>query len=355
MGTAGEPRAESPEPRRGKTSSDVPAAAVKAQEGTRASARRVWSIALLAVLLLAALAFPWMFQLPYHRDLAIKVLLYGTLAQAWNILAGYCGQISLGHAVFFGTGAYASTVLQTTWGLNPWVGLVVGVVLAVALSQVIGYPCFRLRGHYFAIATIAIGEIVQTLAINWDFIGGARGLTLPFQKDSLSAFQFHTSKYPYYYIVLGLLVLCLFVSWRIERTRLGYYLRAIREDPEAAASVGIPVTRYKLIAMAVSAAFVAAGGTFYAQYVLYLDPDSVLPLSLSILACVLGVVGGVGTMWGPVVGAALLIPLSEFTRIQFGGTGRAADLVIYGALLTGVAVFQPAGLVGLINRWRGGG
>ncbi len=332
-----------------------PVAAVKAPEVTRPSLRRVWGMALVAVLLLAALAFPFVFRLPYHRDLAIKVFLYGTLAQAWNILAGYCGQISLGHAVFFGAGAYTSTVLQMTWGLNPWVGLAAGVVLAVALSQLIGYPCFRLRGHYFAIATIAIGEIVQTLAINWDFIGGARGLTLPIRKDSLLTFQFHTSKYPYYYVILALLSLCLLVSWRIERSRLGYYLRAIREDAEAAASVGIPVTRYKLIAMAVSAAFVAAGGTFYAQYVLYLDPDSVLPLSLSILVCVLGVVGGVGTMWGPIVGAALLIPLSEFTRIQFGGTGRAADLVIYGALLTGVAVFQPAGLVGLIGRWRGGG
>lgn len=355
MGTADEPRAERPESPRGKSASDVPAAAIEALEGIRASTWSAWGMTLLAVVVIAALAFPWIFRLPYHRDLAIKVLLYGMLAQAWNILAGYCGQISLGHAVFFGAGAYASTVLQMTWGMNPWVGLLAGVVLAVVLSQVIGYPCFRLRGHYFAIATIAIGEIVQTLAINWDFIGGARGLTLPLRRDSALAFQFHTSKYPYYYIVLGLLLLCLLVSWRIERTRVGFYLRAIREDPDAAASVGIPVTRYKLIAMAVSAAFVAAGGTFYAQYVLYLDPDSVLPLSLSILVCVLGVVGGVGTLWGPVVGAALLIPLSEFTRIQFGGTGRAADLVIYGALLTGVAVFQPAGIVGLIGRWRGAG
>jgi branched-chain amino acid transport system permease protein len=359
MVTSDEPRAEGRGPRIDKVSWDFPvatsepAAVVKGQEGTRASARRVLGFALLAILVIAALAFPWVFRLPYHRDLAIKVFLYAMLAQAWNILAGYCGQISLGHAVFFGTGAYTSTVLQMTLGVNPWVGLLAGVVLAVALSQVIGYPCFRLRGHYFAIATIAIGEIVQTLAINWDFIGGARGLTLSFQKDSLVAFQFHTSKYPYYYIVLGFLTLCLLVSWRIERTRLGFYLRAIREDPEAAASVGIPVTRYKLIAMAVSAAFVAAGGTFYAQYVLYLDPDSVLPLSLSILVCVLGVVGGTGTLWGPLVGAALLIPLAEFTRIQFGGTGRAADLVIYGALLTGVAVFQPAGIVGLVG-WRRG-
>ncbi|HYB72211.1 MAG TPA: branched-chain amino acid ABC transporter permease [Candidatus Sulfotelmatobacter sp.] len=318
-----------------------------------ASRRPGWGAVLLAALLGAVLVFPWVFRLPYHRDVAIKIFLYAMLAQAWNILAGYCGQISLGHAVFFGTGAYTSTVLQMRWGWNPWLGLVAGIVVAVALSQVIGYPCFRLRGHYFAIATIAIGEIVQTVGINWEFIGGARGLTMPLRKDSLLAFQFHASKYPYYYIMAGLLALCMLVSWRIERTRLGYYFRAIREDPAAAQSVGISITKYKLIAIAISAAFVAAGGTFYAQYVLYLDPDSVLPLSLSILVCLLAVVGGTGTLWGPLVGAALLIPLSEFTRIQFGGTGGAVDLLIYGALLTSVAVFQPAGLVGMVQRWRG--
>jgi len=308
------------------------------------------TLLLLGLFLVAALAVPLVARLPYHRDLVIKVLLFGMLAQAWNILAGYCGQISLGHAVFFGTGAYTSTVLQMTWGMNPWVGLLAGVVLAVALSQVIGYPCFRLRGHYFAIATIAVGEIVQTLALNWEAIGAARGLSLPIRPDSIAAFQFHRNKYPYYYIVLALLLACLAVSAWIERSRLGYYFRAIREDPEAAASVGIPVTRYKLIAMAFSAAFVAAGGTFYAQYVLFLDPESAMPLSLSILICLLAVVGGVGTLWGPLVGAEVLIPLSELTRVQFGGTGRAVDLIIYGALLTAVAVYQPAGLAGFFRR-----
>jgi len=314
--------------------------------------RLSWGAVVPGLLLLAALAFPVLFRLPYHRDVVIKLYLYAMLAQAWNILAGYCGQVSLGHAVFFGTGAYASSVLQTAWGGNPWVGLAVGVVIAVALSQVIGYPCFRLRGHYFAIATIAVGEIVHTLAINWEFIGGARGLTLPIRPDALADFQFATAKYPYYYIILSLLILCLLVSWRIERTRLGYYLRAIKEDADAAQSVGVPITKYKLIAMAVSAAFVAAGGTFYAQYVLYIDPDSVLPLNLSILICVLAVIGGVGTLWGPLVGAAVLIPLSEFTRVKFGGTGSAVDLLVYGALLTLVAVFQPTGLVGLVQRLR---
>jgi branched-chain amino acid transport system permease protein len=308
------------------------------------------TVLLLVVLAVAALALPLVARLPYHRDLVIKVLLFGMLAQAWNILAGYCGQISLGHAVFFGTGAYASTLLQMEAGLSPWLGLLGGILLAVLLSQVIGYPCFRLRGHYFAIATIAVGEIVQTLALNWEAIGAARGLTLPIRADSLAAFQFHRSKYPYYYIVLAFLLVCLGISAWIERSRLGYYFRAIREDAEAAASVGIPVTRYKLIAMAFSAAFVAAGGTFYAQYVLFLDPESAMPLSLSILICLLAVVGGVGTLWGPLLGAAVLIPLSELTRVQFGGTGRAVDLMIYGALLTAVAVYQPAGLAGLLRR-----
>ncbi|OGB95844.1 MAG: amino acid ABC transporter permease [candidate division NC10 bacterium RBG_16_65_8] len=306
----------------------------------------------LVVLAVAALVFPAIFHLPYHRDLAIKILLYATLAQAWNILAGYCGQVSLGHAVFFGTGAYTSSALQMHFGVNPWIGLVAGAGIAVALSQAIGYPCFRLRGHYFAIATIAIGEIIHTLAINWEFIGGARGLTLPLKQDSLLTFQFHGTKFIYYYIALALTVCCFLVTWHIQRSRVGYYLRAIREDTDAAQSVGIPVARYKLIAMATSAAFVSIGGSFYAQYVLYMDPDSVFPLSLSIMVCLLAVVGGVGTLWGPLVGAALMIPLSEFTRIQFGGTGSGVDLIIYGALLTIIAVFQPTGLVGLVKRWR---
>jgi branched-chain amino acid transport system permease protein len=309
-------------------------------------------VAVLIVLAAAALIFPAVFHLPYHRDLAIKILLNATLAQAWNILAGYCGQVSLGHAVFFGTGAYTSSVLQVQFGVNPWIGLVGGAAIAVVLSQAIGYPCFRLRGHYFAIATIAIGEIIHTVAINWEFIGGARGLTLPIHKDSLLAFQFHGTKFIYYYIALALMACCFLVTWRVERSRIGYYLRAIREDADAAQSVGIPVAKYKLIAMAVSAAFVSIGGSFYAQYVLYMDPDSVFPLSLSILVCLLAVVGGVGTLWGPLVGATLMIPLSEWTRIQFGGTGSGVDLIIYGGLLTIVAVFQPAGLVGLVTRWR---
>jgi branched-chain amino acid transport system permease protein len=306
---------------------------------------------LLGLGLATALAYPLAFTQPFPRHLMIMIFLYGALAVAWNLLAGYCGQISLGHAVFFGLGAYTSSLLVREAALTPWVGMLVGAAVAVAVSQVIGYPVFRLRGHYFAIATIAVGEIVQAIFINWEWTGGARGLYLPLKRpDSWLNLQFHTSKAPYYYIALGLLALALAVSARVERTRTGYRFRAVREDQDAAASLGVHVAREKLRAMALSAALTALGGAFYAQYVLYIDPESVFPLSLSILICLVAVVGGVGTLWGPVLGAAILVPLSEGTRIWLGGSGKALDLVIYGGLIMVISAVQPAGLLGLLRR-----
>ena len=316
------------------------------------AARAVLRRAALGLGLAALLLFPAVFTQPHPRHVMIMIFLYATLASAWNILAGYCGQISLGHAVFFGLGAYTSTLLtREPLTLTPWLGMVAGAAVAVLASQVIGYPVFRLRGHYFAIATIAVGEIVQTLAINWDRIGGARGLFVPIRRpDSLWHMQFHETKAAYYFIALGLLALALGVTRWIERSRRGYYFRAIREDQEAAASLGVPVAREKHWAIGASAALTALGGTFYAQYVLFIDPESVLSLGLSILICLVAVLGGVGTLWGPVLGAAVLVPLSEFTRIGLGGGGKALDLLIYGALIVVIAVFQPAGLMGLLRR-----
>ena len=310
-------------------------------------------IAAATVVGIVLLAFPLVFTNPFPRHVMITIFLYGMLAQAWNILAGYCGQISLGHAVFFGAGAYTSTVLVSQVGLSPWVGMLAGALLAAALSQAIGYPVFRLRGHYFAIATIAVGEIVQTLVINWDWVGGARGLFVPIKRpDSFRDFQFNESKQTYYYIALGLLVLSVWVVRWITRSRIGYYFRAIREDQDAAASLGIPVARYKQRAMAISAGLTALGGTFYAQYILFIDPESVLPLSLSILICLVAVLGGVGTLWGPLIGAAILVPLSEGTRVYLGGTGKAIDLLVYGALIMLISVIQPGGIMALAERGR---
>lgn len=305
----------------------------------------------LLALLAAVLVFPAVFTLPFPRHVMIMIFLYGSLAVAWNILAGYCGQISLGHAVFFGIGAYTSTLLVARAGLTPWAGMAAGAALAVVFSQAVAFPVFRLRGHYFAIATIAVGEIVQTLVINWDWAGGARGVFVPIKRpDSLWNFQFHESKALYYYVALGLLLLGLAVTRWLERSRHGYYFRAVREDQQAAASLGVNVAREKHRAIAVSAGLTALGGTFYAQYIFFIDPESVLSLSLSILICLVAVLGGVGTLWGPVVGAAVLVPLSEYTRVWLGGTGRALDVVIYGALIMVIAVLQPAGLVGLAAR-----
>ncbi|MBI4588166.1 MAG: branched-chain amino acid ABC transporter permease [Candidatus Rokubacteria bacterium] len=304
------------------------------------------------LLLLMLLAFPFAFPLPHPRHVMIMIFLYAMLAQAWNILAGYCGQISLGHAIFFGLGAYTSTVLVRQAAISPWIGMVAGAAVAVIVSQVIGFPVFRLRGHYFAIATIALGEIIQTLFINWDWAGGARGLFVPIKRpDSVLHLQFHTSKQSYYFIALGLLALAFLLTWRLERSRAGYYFRAIREDQEVAASLGINVARYKQLAMGISAGLTALGGTFYAQYILFIDPESVFPLSLSILICLVAVLGGVGTLWGPLLGAAVLVPLSEGTRILLGGGGKALDLLIYGGLIVVISVAQPGGLIALLGRW----
>jgi branched-chain amino acid transport system permease protein len=303
--------------------------------------------------LLALVLFPLVVTRPFPRHVLTMVFLYGTLATAWNLLGGYCGQISLGHAVYFGVGAYTPTLLFRHAELTPWLGMLAGAALAVAVSQVIGYPVFRLRGHYFAIATIAVGEIVQTLVINWDWAGGARGLFVPLRRpDSWLAMQFHEARAAYYYLALALLAVALLLTRIIERSRRGYYWRAIREDELAAATLGVPVAREKQWALGVSAALTALGGTFYAQYVLFIDPESVFPLSLSILICLVAVLGGVGTLWGPVVGAAVLIPLGEFTRVWLGGGGKAVHLLLYGGLIVVFAVVQPAGLVGLVRRVR---
>jgi branched-chain amino acid transport system permease protein len=281
----------------------------------------------------------------------ILVLLNALLGTAWNVLGGFAGQISLGQATFFGAGAYTSTLLFQHANVSPWVGLVAGAALAAALALAIGYPCFRLSGHYFAIATIAIGEIAGIAVTNWDFAGGAVGLVLPIEGEGLRALKFG-DKLGYYYVIAALLAVSVALAAWLKRGRAGYYWRAIREDQSAARSVGVPATRYKQLAIAISAALTAMAGTFYAQYVLFIDPPSVLPLSLSIQICLVVVLGGAGTLVGPLLGAAVLVPLSAITSVTLGGSGRSLDLVVYGALIMLIAVFEPSGLVGLARRVR---
>jgi branched-chain amino acid transport system permease protein len=311
-------------------------------------------LVVLAVAALATLFLPALVEAPSARNTAIVMLMTAQLGVAWNILGGYAGQVSLGHAVFFGCGAYTSTWLLLQFGISPWIGMVAGGLVSTALALAIGWPCFRLRGHYFAMATIAVAEIVQAVVTNWDALGGAVGLYLPVTESGFWGFVFNTSKLPYYYIALGLLVVSLLVNWAVVKSHLGYYFRAIKDEPDAARSLGVSLTRYKLIAIALSSFLTAAGGTLYAQKELYIDPGSVLPTSLSIKISLVAILGGVGTLLGPVVGAVLLTAIEEGSRTLFGGTGRGTDLIIYGVLIVGFAVFKPEGILGLVAERRGG-
>ena len=299
-----------------------------------------------------AVAAPLVVTSPAAQNTAIVMLMTAQLGVAWNILGGYAGQVSLGHAAFFGCGAYVSTYLLLQHGVTPWLGMIAGALAAAVLALLVGWPCFRLRGHYFAMATIAVGEIVQALVTNWDALGGAVGLSLPVTESGWRGMVFNTSKLPYYYLALGLLALTLLVNDAIARSYLGYYFRAIKDEPDAARSLGVSLTRYKLIAIALSSALTAAGGTLYAQKELYIDPGSVLSTALSIKVSLVAILGGVGTLLGPVVGAIVLTAIEEASRRWFGGTGRGTDIVIYGLLILGIAVFRPEGIAGVVRRAR---
>lgn len=302
-------------------------------------------------LLLLLLAFPYLFDQPFLQRTMILVLLWSVLGLAWNLIGGYAGQISLGHAIFFGLGAYTSTLMLVKWEISPWIGMFVGAAVAAVVAAIIGWPSFRLAGHYFAIATIAAGEIFAVLFRNWKWAGGAVGQYLPIIRgDRLVNFQFHQSKSGYYYIILGMLVITAVITKLVEGSRLGYYLRAIREDPDAARSLGINITRYKLYAIIISAAITAIAGTFYAQFVLYISPNTVFALIISIQMCLVAVLGGTGTLAGPIIGAAILIPMAEYTRVYLAGRGGGLHLVVYGLLIVLISIYQPGGLMALVQR-----
>ena len=299
----------------------------------------------LVVLLVLALFLPSLLENPSHQNVAILILMAAQMGVAWNIVGGYAGQVSLGQAAFYGIGAYSSTLLAAHAGLNPWLAMVAGGIIAAAISTVIGWSCFRLKGHYFAMATIAVAEIIQILFTNWEFAGGAVGLTIPMDKQGWAVFIF-SSKVPYYYIALGLLLLTLLANFLIERSYFGYYFRAIKDEPDAARSLGVNLRKYKLIAFSVSSFFTALGGSFYAQKELYIDPASVLGTGLSIKMALVSILGGMGTLFGPVLGAGVLTLIDEGTRALFGGSGRGTDLIIYAALIIAVAVYYPNGVIG---------
>jgi len=281
----------------------------------------------------------------FTLDLVFTLLLYSVLGQSWNWISGYAGNISFGHAIFFGCGAYASA-LCVTHGLSPWLAIPAGALAAAALAIATGFPTLGLRGHYFSIATIAVAALVEAFVRTSPALGKANGFELPIA-SGWGAMQF-PEKGPYVLLALALFTAVQLATIGMERSRLGYYLRALRANHAAAASVGIDERRCKLIAFAWSATMAAAAGVLYAQYTLFVDPPSTIALAISIDIALIGVVGGIGTLWGPAAGAVVYVVLAKAVALRLGGTGKGYDLVIYGAIICLIAALRPYGIVGTI-------
>jgi len=290
---------------------------------------------------------------PFGQHVLILTFLFAMCGVAWNVMGGYAGMFSFGQASFFGIGAYTSSFLLLTFRVSPWIGLAAGGIISSLLAAAIGYPCSKLRGHYFAIASIAFAEIVRIVFTNWQLVGAAEGLTIPMLKESFAHFMFHSSKLPYYYIILAFLLLAVAVCHWVSTSKMGYYFRAIKESHEVAQVLGVDVVRYRLYAIMISAFLTSMAGTFYAQYILYIDPDSVMILPISVQIVLVAMLGGASTVLGPVVGAAVLVPLSEYSRAWLGYKGTGMDMIIYGTLITVISMYQPDGVWGAItNRMR---
>ena len=307
-------------------------------------------ILLISALLLGALfILPLVVTSPALMQIFILIILYAYFTSTWNFVGGFAGVLPLGHSAFIGIGAYTSTVLFQTFGISPWLGMIVGGLLAAMMGVVIGLPTLKLRGAYFALATIAVGEGVRVLVENVKQVGplminGPSGISIKLTENSFSAFQFD-SKLPYYYIILAMLLVVLLLTYFMMNSKIGYYLAAGGEEPEAAEALGIKVSRYRLIAMAISCFLAGLGGTFYAQLMLYIYPKSILGLDLSFEIAFIALIGGRGTILGPVLGALLLRPVSELTRIYFGSMLPGLHLVIFGLILIVVMRYYPKGLV----------
>ncbi|MBM3531297.1 MAG: branched-chain amino acid ABC transporter permease [Alphaproteobacteria bacterium] len=335
-------------------------------------------VAAIAALGIALAVYPLVATLPFWRHVVIMSMLYGAMGVAWNILGGLAGQVSFGHALYFGVGAYAAAYCYKVLGLAPLVSIPIALAVSCVAAVLVGLPTFRLRGHYFVLASVFIMEGIHIVVSNWDRFGAAIGLEYPVYKakgfaDALWHGQFQ-DKLPYYYLAFLLLGLALVVFRAIQRSPFGMFLVAIREEQDAAQSLGVNVARCKLYALVASAAITTLCGTFYAQYVLYVEPSSTMSLVISLEICFIAILGGIGTLWGPVLGAFVIVPVTELLRAYLSGRialdmsaladggiaawleyyarggGGNLDILAYGLMIMLIARFQPAGVLGFLRR-----
>jgi branched-chain amino acid transport system permease protein len=307
--------------------------------------RAIW----LSVALALVIAYPLLFSTPFQQRLGALVLLYAIAASAWNIVGGYAGQVSVGHVVFFGCGAYAAMAVYHHFQLSPLIGIPVGAACAVGIAAAIGVPTLRLSGHYFSMATIAVAELARLIVINVEFLGAAVGLSGPTVPRNVFDLSF-LSALPYYYLFLAVLIITLGVTWWMANSRMGFYLRAIRDSERAARSLGAPTSRTKLYAFMLSAGFTSVAGALYAMMFGFVDPESGLGILISVKMLIMAALGGTGLLFGPLVGAAILVPLEEISNNVLGGKGAGLTFVVYGAIIVLIARFQPGGILELVNR-----
>jgi branched-chain amino acid transport system permease protein len=330
----------------------------------------------IALLLLAGLSvFPSFVASPYALHLMILLFLSTIMGQSWNIIGGYAGQYSVGHAAYFGAGAYTTMLLMQQWQIAPWFGVFAGMAVAVVVALIVGSICFRLRGPYFVLASIAVAEILRLSTMNLkELTNGAEGILAteipPFTVAGKVITDFST-KVPFYYIGLALVVLTIAVTFVVQHSKLGYYFQAIREDQDAAHSLGINLTFHKNIALIISALLTSLAGSFYAIYIGFIDPPTVLGLDISVQIVLICIIGGIGTIYGPMIGSLVLVPLSEGLRSnmiaeaifktgavsEVSGVGiflkenlAHAHALIYGVLVVIVILFMPDGVLGFVSK-----
>lgn len=285
----------------------------------------------------------------FWLNIVTYTYLFAGLAVAWNLIAGFGGQFSLGHGVFFAVGAYTTARLFMSFGLTPWLGLIPGALACAVLGPLIFLPTFRLKGSFFAIATLAFNEVAFVLSNYLESVtGGPRGLQVPFRAGVEN--MIFADRRAYALLMLVYMAITVAVAVKLRRSRLGYYLLAVREDEDSARAAGISVTRVKLIATALSAALTAVGGGLFAMYVRTIDPITLFTLpDIGVKFALLSLIGGIGTIAGPVLGAFLIVPLESWLRALFGGAGPGVHLIVLGAVMIGVALFMPRGIVGAID------
>ncbi len=301
------------------------------------------------------LVFPLLPHSSYAMATMIQFLMFSVYGMGWNTIGGYGGQVDLGKAQYVGIGAYTTAVLIVRWDVPFWVCLPIGMSLAVAWSFIIGYPLFRLKGHYFAITTIATSLVLKDVFESWSFIGAARGLKIPIKGDmpNFLFIQFRQDYYYYYIMLAFFLVALLYINW-FRHSRIGYQLRSIKDNEEVARSLGIDAHWAKIKAYAVATAFVAAVGSFHACYNFNIEPEDVMSLDLSVLIALMAMLGGAGSLFGPIIGAAILVPLKNYLGVWFGAKAglMGLDLIIYASIIMLIAAVEPRGIWGLITRLR---